>query len=442
MAAILVSLLAVGGIGIVFIHRQVDLSTDNEARLVCDTARKSLDRYLLSVEQSVDILARCATEALSDVDLSEYGVAGATGLGGSVPEGRTEKQKQRLNAFLKSHCEKVEALFHAAASYTSGVVTYYYRLNPELSDTQKGFFYSRIDNSTFKPAGMVSIFDYPPDNTTHVGWYYPAVLQRAPVWVHPYFNQNLGMDMVSYVSPVIHEGTLVGVAGMDISRPTLVSHIQRLAAYETGYACLLNADGVIYYHPELETGSNIGDAFPEIYEAMRGPSDAIPLVNYAYAGIPKKAACATLENGLKLVVVAPLEEINAGWHRALRMMSAVALLLAAVFGLIFFKALSRVTEPLRELTATAEQLSQGNYDVKLKSTTDDEVGTLTRSFQHLVNHLNVYISDLNSKAYKDAMTGVKNKAAFEAAAQDLNDAIRAAPPKDPPRFGIVMMDCN
>ena len=70
------------------------------------------------------------------------------------------------------------------------------------------------------------------------------------------------------------------------------------------------------------------------------------------------------------------------------------------------------------------------------------MGTLTRSFQHLVNHLNVYISDLNSKAYKDAMTGVKNKAAFEAAAQDLNDAIRAAPPKDPPRFGIVMMDCN
>lgn len=442
MAAILVSLLAVGGIGIVFIHRQVDASADNEARLVCDTSRKALDKYLLSVEQSVDILARCATESLKDVNLAEYGVAGATGLSGGLLEGRTEKQKQRLNAFLKTHCQKVEALFHAAASYTTGVVTYYYRLNPELSSTQKGFFYSRINGSTFRSAGIVDIFDYPSDDLPHVGWYFLPVQKQAPMWIRPYFNQNLGLDMVSYVSPVFHDGALVGVAGMDISRPTLVGRIQNMAAYDTGYACLLDADGTIYYHPELEAGTNIGDPFPEIYAAILDPSDSIPLVNYAYEGVRKKAACATLENGLKLVVVAPLDEINAGWHRLLRMMVAVALFLVAVFGLIFFKALSRVTEPLRELTAAAEQLSEGNYEVKLETTAEDEVGTLTRSFQHLVNHLNVYISDLNSKAYKDAMTGVKNKAAFEAKAQELNDAIRAATPEDPPRFGIVMMDCN
>ena len=444
LAAILVSLLAVGGIGIVFTHRQVNTSADNEARLVCDTARKTLDKYLLSVEQSVDILARCAAESLENADLSEYGVAGATGLSGSVLEDRTENQKQRLNAFLKAHCDRVEALFHAAASYTSGVVTYYYRLNPELSDSQKGFFYSRIDNSTFKRAGMVDVFDFDSSDTAHVGWYYPPVKERRPVWITPYYNQNLGMDMVSYVSPVIHEGTLVGVAGMDISRPTLTSRIQNMSAYETGYACMIDADGTIYSHPTLKLGTNIAERFPDIYAAisrMEDPND-IPLINYSYDGLRKKAACALLQNGLKLVVVAPLDEINAGWRRVLWTMAVSALVLVAVFGMLGFTALSRVTEPLRRLAEASERLSEGHYDVKLAPQGDDEVGILTRSFQHLVNHLNVYISDLNSKAYKDAMTGVKNKAAFEAVAQELNEAIKSAPQDNPPRFGIVMMDCN
>ena len=66
------------------------------------------------------------------------------------------------------------------------------------------------------------------------------------------------------------------------------------------------------------------------------------------------------------------------------------------------------------------------------------MGILTKSFQQLVDHLQVYISDLNSKVYKDALTGVKNKGGFDISARKLNDTLRIKGQA----FGIVMLDCN
>ena len=70
----------------------------------------------------------------------------------------------------------------------------------------------------------------------------------------------------------------------------------------------------------------------------------------------------------------------------------------------------------------------------------DEVGILTRAFRQMRDHLRAYITDLNSRAYTDAMTGVKNKGAFDAMAARLNAAIEADAP--PPKFAVVMLDCD
>ena len=70
------------------------------------------------------------------------------------------------------------------------------------------------------------------------------------------------------------------------------------------------------------------------------------------------------------------------------------------------------------------------------------MGVLTSAFQRLVEHLRIYINDLNSRAYQDALTGVKNKGAYNVSARMLNDAIRLAPPGKEPEFALVMLDCN
>jgi diguanylate cyclase (GGDEF)-like protein len=83
-------------------------------------------------------------------------------------------------------------------------------------------------------------------------------------------------------------------------------------------------------------------------------------------------------------------------------------------------------------------MADGDYDVDLDYQGQDEVGVLTSSFRQMRDRLQIYISDLNSRAYKDALTGVKNKGAFHVSAGRLNDAIRMGEAQ----FAVVMFDCN
>ena len=56
--------------------------------------------------------------------------------------------------------------------------------------------------------------------------------------------------------------------------------------------------------------------------------------------------------------------------------------------------------------------------------------------------MKLYISDLNSKAYTDALTRVKNKAAFDISAARMDKTIREAETDKKPVFSLVMFDCN
>lgn len=443
LAAILMSVLAIGGIGIAFIKLQGDQSAENEMRLLCENRVMTLDRYLLSIEQSVDMVVNYITETLEGVDLTGMGVAGATGYGDSLAGvTRTDAQRRALDEMLANHIGHIEAVFRSVAKHTNGVISYYYRINPELSDTQKGFIYNGIDRARFHRAGMVDIFDYERDDTSHVGWYYTALDRKAATWIDPYFNATLGIDMISYVSPIYRGDTLVGVIGMDISCSKLVSKIENIRVYDTGYACLTDSMDRLVYHPKLTAGIDIDEMIPEVTSAegrLDGTMDDIMLVQFVFEGVPKMAAIQALDSGLRLIIVAPMREINADMVKLMRTVLAAALALMLAFALVTFTAMKRVTDPLRRLVEASEKLADGDYEVKLDYLRDDEVGTLTRSFQHLVAHLRTYITDLNRKAYRDAMTGVKNKTAFDSYAQELDQAIRDG---KKPEFALVMMDCN
>jgi len=102
----------------------------------------------------------------------------------------------------------------------------------------------------------------------------------------------------------------------------------------------------------------------------------------------------------------------------------------------------RMTEPLAKLTEAAKRIDAGDYDVELNYDGHDEIGVLSGVFRQLVKHLSSYITDLNDKAYKDALTMVRNKAAFIVFLNELDDRIRTAKKDKKPEFAICMFDCN
>ena len=163
----------------------------------------------------------------------------------------------------------------------------------------------------------------------------------------------------------------------------------------------------------------------------------------SYEGVPKQAACVLLSNGLTLIVVAPFSEINSEWHQLVNKIVFITIGIVILFTILTIIMVRRLTMPLLKLTEAAENLMQENYDVDLDYAGNDEVGVLTRSIKKLTDHLRVYVMDLNSLAYKDEMTGVKNKRAFDIFVKELNEEIRQGRESGSiPELAVVVFDCN
>ena len=445
VAAIVVSVLLAGGAGIYALKTENDEDTSTEMKMICVYNGQTIDAYLNSVKQSVDMISRYAKENLSNVELMEGGVLGYDGSGTALADRDWGTNSQRvLDNYLTRHIRSISSMFLSVANHTKGVVAFYYRLNPEFSRQVKGVFYCKDGKSAFTEAPMTDIMDYDEGDTAHVGWYYQTLKQGRPSWLEPAYNANLDQKTLAYTAPIYIAGTFVGLVGMDVSFDALVGQVQDIHIFETGYACLTDEEGRVVYHPQMEAGLSTQQISPDLMNTARliQQNDNEGYASYAINGVEKKMAFTKLSNGMRLAVVAPTREINRRWHRLVNGVIFITLLIMAIFIPLVTLMMRRIIKPLKRLTSAARQLTEGNYDVELDYRDHDEVGILTETFRHLVSHLRVYISDLNSMAYKDALTGIKNKSAFDLFARKLDDMIASAPPDQAPQFAIVMFDCN
>ena len=138
IAAILTSILALGGIGILTIGVESDRNAAEKMRLISENMQMGLNAYLDSLRQSVNMAIRIAQDSMDDPDMAYVGKSG------------TPEQVQRLDAAMKAHCAEVEHAFGSIANNTSGIVTYYYCVNADYGSTEHGF----IDAKTFKPCNV------------------------------------------------------------------------------------------------------------------------------------------------------------------------------------------------------------------------------------------------------------------------------------------------
>ena len=86
--------------------------------LIGQDTRKTLEKYIESIEQSVEMAGNMANDSLDSAMLVECGVAGAY----ARENARTPEQVARLDAYLADHCAQIQEAFASVASHTHGVV--------------------------------------------------------------------------------------------------------------------------------------------------------------------------------------------------------------------------------------------------------------------------------------------------------------------------------
>ncbi len=419
---ILTSILSVFVASSAIIVKETDQNSVKMMNLIGQDTRKTLEKYFESIEQSVEVSANFAIDDLDSVLLVEYGAVRA-----DQEEDQTDEQRKSLDKYLAGYCDRVQESFIGVADYAYGVTEYYYCINPEISRKEHGFFYKKIGKTGFIEQKSSGAWIFKQSDTLSDGWFNTAAKIGRPAWIGPYTtDSDSGNWIFSYCVPIYKAGMLIGVMGMDIPADTLVEQLKDIKVYDTGYVCILDPEGRVIYHPELPIGSDINDLGLTIKaDLIKGDSSGDALIRYEAGGNDRQLSYSTMANGLKLVTVAPSNEINAPWINLIKSIALIAVIVIIVFVILIFFVMKALTFPLRQLTAASQRLADADYDVELNYRGNNELGMLTSSFMRMRDQIKHYIDDLNHQIYHDRLTDLPNMRHFFTLAEDRKSEILA-----------------
>lgn len=390
LACILLSAVTIGGAGILHAARMVDTDSEEIMDLTCRLETQNMDMLFNGIEHSVDMLSVYAQDRLESVEM----------LGD--------------DDYRTAYDQELDQIFASIAGQTEGAVAYYVRYNPEVVPADSGFFYTRNEEAAFRRHALTDISAYDPADTEHVGWYYIPVNQGKAVWIQPYWNDNIGIYMISYVVPLYSDGRIFGVAGMDIDFRAVEKWVDSVKVYNTGTAFLADDKGNVLYRANQKE-----EAAAEI-------------------GNDSKVTYFKLANGMRLGLEVPNAELDERKRMLIYQVGMLTAGIAVLFILLTTLMTRRIVRPLKQLTVAAKKIAEGNLDIELSCHTRDEVASLTASFQETIRHLQKYISTINGLAYQDSLTGVKNKTAYMEAVECIEKKLET----EQPEFAVAVLDVN
>ena len=294
-------------------------SSEKELSLTCEEGKSDLNYYFKSIEQSVATISHLIDANLDTLTADTF----------------VEK--------FHNHIEQSRIMFGEAAKNTNGVLTYYYRIDPEISDitNEKGFWYTNLDGKGFVEHEVTDISD---DQYECLWFYIPG----EPVWLPPYITDNLDEIVLSYNVPVYDDDMFIGVVGIELSYHTLGEQIKNLKVNKTGFAFIVeNERGSIIYHPYIDILSMSEDERPSIpkgfLEAIHGENHHL---EYTFQGVRKHACWLRLSNDMSIVTAVPQSEIVSIWLNTVLLVAFVSVALIAICAIITVTYTRKITKPL------------------------------------------------------------------------------------------------
>lgn len=98
-------------------------------------------------------------------------------------------------------------------------------------------------------------------------------------------------------------------------------------------------------------------------------------------------ATAPLQAGGYVMMVKPLQEINAAQRPIILLLFLAGLAALAIAVLVALYLSASISTPIHQMTVASEQMAKGLYDQNIPITSDDEIGRLARSFNYMADRV-------------------------------------------------------
>lgn len=382
LSIILCSLVSAALVSLLSVTNSRSISNEDakkELMLTCETTGKDVNALISRVELSVDTLTDIAVEKL---DFSRF---------------------QNNNAYVTEYTNELMEEFVKFAEHTDGAICAYIRYNPDFTEPTSGIFLTRQDTeSAFESTLPTDFSMYEKDDMEHVGWYYIPVENKAPIWMSPYFNANVNIYMISYVVPIYIDGVSVGIIGMDIDFSQVTNIADSVSVFDSGYAFLADSDGNVMHHKDMPEGTALAEynegELAGVADYVTNPENANTALKYKYNGRDKYLSFMPLDNGMNLVLTAPLSEIEANADLLTRLIVGflvLVLIVSAVAGIFIG---STIATPIKRITAIVKQTAKLDFkqaaDGEALTKRKDETGTMANAVGQMRGVLRELITDM------------------------------------------------
>lgn len=244
--------------------------------------------------------------------------------------------------------------------------------------------------------------------TTEPGWdvtgreWFKCMDVGHVVLTEPYTDVSSGKVILSAAAPVYDESTgeAIGAVGMDLSLDQVTNIMSGYRIGKKGYITLLSGSGTIIYHPQDDMLQlNIADAGISENAVNAVMNAEQKFLRYRAGGSAKYGSVEPVsDTGYLVLSCMPSTE----YYSTLVFM-IVALVILFALGIVLIalgirRSARNLSRPIMELNETAQQLANGDLDVHLDITSENEIGELGGSIGKTVSRLKEYIVYIDETA--------------------------------------------
>lgn len=225
--------------------------------------------------------------------------------------------------------------------------------------------------------------------------WYQSIMNTGECTVSSAYEDTLsGETIVTVAAPVVQNGTIKAIVGMDVSISCLIDELSSVKIGESGYITLFDPTKTIAFHPDSSlVGKNISevDYSENIAQAINN-NETQKSLSYVRDGQAYQGSVYYLEEfGGVVLGILPQAEYNSYISETVLSITICFVACIIVLGVIVTLFGFNITRSVRKLTHVAGKIAAGELNVNVDVTGSDEVAVLGYNISRIVARLKTYM---------------------------------------------------
>ena len=235
--------------------------------------------------------------------------------------------------------------------------------------------------------------------------------------LNPYLYKVNGKDMLitSVVTPIILNGKVLGVVGIDVSLDYLQQMVAKIKPFETGSAALIANDGI---YVASDNPANINKPIENLAANIKAISAGEIIRSTTYSNtlqteiyqvmVPIQVGSTTTPWSFQ--INAPINQIMKAANDIRNTSIIIAILSILILLLLLNFIINSITNPVKQTLEIIQEMSLGHLGHRVKITGHDEIGQMAFAMNGFADYMqNIVVGTMKLIARGDVSTNVVPK---------------------------------